>query len=266
VNQDNQHYKDRERLAVLIERHTGISRISARKFLSEYGAGQMLPCANILCKTDGQRKKLAALFEFKNLYEIIKDREKAKGYVLGGVDDSMEYFCNYFADIKDKEHVVAAYLNTQNELILTKQISSGTLNEAAFVPREIIKEALFCNADAVIVAHNHPSGSTAPSRLDIAATGFLHKGLAAAGVKLHDHIIVAGGKAESLANMGHIPRSPERQELSKAASSLAEKPGAYAKTTNPPRIKEQLMMAEKQLARESISKTAKTKNHGRGNR
>ena len=71
----NQYLDDRERLATLIEKHTGIPAAKTVGFIKEYGVEQMLPCANMLCTTDMQRKKLTAVFEFKNVYETVKQGE-----------------------------------------------------------------------------------------------------------------------------------------------------------------------------------------------
>lgn len=259
MSQNSQYSMDSERLAALVERHTDIPRGRVSEFVSEYGVEKMLPCANILCETDGQRKKLTALFEFKNLYETVRHGEANRGYRMDSVESAKDYFRNYFADVRDREHVVAAYLQSDLSVIVTKPISSGTLNQALFIPRDIIKEALFCNAHSIVVAHNHPSGSTDVSQEDINATYRLLDAAGAAGVHLVDHIIVAGDSAVSLADQGHI-----RQGISKAAAAISEKHGEYAR--KPLRIKEQLAIAEKQLAIEAAKRQPQKKSYDRGSR
>ena len=63
-------------------------------------------------------------------------------------------------------------------------------------------EALKFNAAAVILAHNHPSGSATPSESDIALTKHLHKALALIDVTLLDHIVVSQKEANSLSELG----------------------------------------------------------------
>ena len=173
----------------------------------------------------------------------------------------MDYFINYFADKKDREQIVAAYLNSQHKLISTKLISTGTLDNAAVYPREIIKEALFCNANSVIVAHNHPGGGISVSTEDRKVTDALAKALRPSGIKLLDHIIVAGDKAVSLASMGFINQQQIQSDIPIVASSH-EKTSAY----KPTRIKDQLAIAEKQLAVETEKTPKQTNNQSRDSR
>ena len=262
MNQVKQYDEDRDRLAELLEQHTKIPRQRTINFIKQYGAEQMLPCANIICSTEAQRKKLIAVFEFKNAYEKVKQGEITKGYTLDSPDAAMEYFCNYFADAKDREYFVAAYLNNKHDVISTKTISIGSINSSAVYPREILKEALFCNANGVIVSHNHPSGSLKPSSLDLDVTAELRKCFESTGVQVLDHILVAGDRAVSLDNTGHVYEKNTNMGVSKAASPVSEKNMGY----KPPRIREQLAFAEKQIAAGGINKTAEKKCHDRESR
>ncbi|PIR82991.1 hypothetical protein COU19_02915 [Candidatus Kaiserbacteria bacterium CG10_big_fil_rev_8_21_14_0_10_56_12] len=74
-----------------------------------------------------------------------------------------------------KEHFVALYLNARNELIHREEISVGTVNASLVHPREVFAPALAHNATAVIVAHNHPSGSAQPSTEDREVTSRLRE-------------------------------------------------------------------------------------------
>ena len=261
LNQYYQYSVDSERLATLIEQHTSIPKEKVCDFVGEYGVENMLPCSNILCETDVQREKLGMLFEFKNLYEIVKLGEASKEYRIDTVISAMDYFRNYFADLKDREYVVAAYLKTSLDVIVTKPISAGTLNQAMFNTREIIKEALFCNAHSVVVAHNHPSGNTDVSTEDIKATNALYSAVSAAGVTLLDHIIVAGGSAVSLAEKGYISPKHTQQGITKVATSLSERSKKYCSKAKPLSIKTQLANAKKQLDFEASTRKSQVKSH-----
>ena len=59
--------------------------------------------------------------------------------------------------------------------------------------RKIVAEALACDAQALILSHNHPGGDPQPSRADIAATQQLVRAVAALGIRIHDHVITASG-------------------------------------------------------------------------
>ena len=90
------------------------------------------------------------------------------------------------------EVFVALWLDAQNRLIAHEELFSGTLTQTSVYPREVIKKALFHNAAAVVLAHNHPSGIAEPSQADRQLTEALKQALAQVDVKLLDHFIVAG--------------------------------------------------------------------------
>ena len=95
-------------------------------------------------------------------------------------------------DIKDwdKEVFVAFYLNTKNAVISREVISIGTLNSSIIHPREIFRTAVVRNACAVVISHNHPSGSLEPSEEDKKATRKLKEAGDILGITLLDHVIV----------------------------------------------------------------------------
>lgn len=89
-----------------------------------------------------------------------------------------------------KEHFVALYLNARNELIHREDISVGTVNASIVHPRDVFAPALEHNATAVIVAHNHPSGSADPSPEDYDVTARLKDAGKLLGITLVEHIIL----------------------------------------------------------------------------
>ena len=94
---------------------------------------------------------------------------------------------------KDQEHFIAVFMNSQNQIISTEVISSGSLATAAVFPREIVKRLLALEAGSIIVGHNHPSGETTPSNSDRALTKKLQRGLEAIDVSLLDHLVIGHG-------------------------------------------------------------------------
>jgi DNA repair protein RadC len=66
----------------------------------------------------------------------------------------------------------------------------------------VVKEALSCNAAAVILCHNHPSGRADASEADIAVTQLLQASLALVDVKVIDHLIVGGCDVTSFVEEG----------------------------------------------------------------
>jgi DNA repair protein RadC len=90
----------------------------------------------------------------------------------------------------DREHFVGLYLDSSNQLICIHPVSIGTLNASVVHPREVFKLACIVSAASVIVAHNHPSGNTEPSREDISVTKQLVEAGKILDIPIHDHLIV----------------------------------------------------------------------------
>ena len=102
------------------------------------------------------------------------------------------------------EHFCVLWLDSQNRALAFERLAHGTLTQASVYPRELALSALRHNAAAVVLAHNHPSGSTAPSRADETLTLTLKNALALVDVRVLDHIIVTPGAAHSMAEKGLI--------------------------------------------------------------
>lgn len=79
----------------------------------------------------------------------------------------------------------------------------GTIQYCMVHPREIFRAAIIANASSIIVAHNHPSGATYPSKEDIEATKKLVEAGKLIGIQVLDHVIV-GNVATSLREAGYF--------------------------------------------------------------
>lgn len=94
------------------------------------------------------------------------------------------------------------FCDVMNRLIEFEQMFTGTLTQTSVYPREVVKRALQLNAAAVILTHNHPSGSLQPSRADENLTATLKAALALVDVRVLDHIVVSSCGAYSMAETG----------------------------------------------------------------
>ena len=112
-----------------------------------------------------------------------------------------EYLC---AKLAGYEHEVFAvlFLDSQHRLIEYAEMFHGTIDSASVYPREVVKEALRLNAAAVILSHNHPSGSPEPSQADKVLTQRLKEALGLVEVRILDHVIVGGMETVSFAEKG----------------------------------------------------------------
>lgn len=93
----------------------------------------------------------------------------------------------------EREVFMVLFLDNQNRLIKQEKLFFGTVNQTVVHPREIIKMALKCNAAAILVAHNHPSGSCVPSEADRYMTRRIEMACDLVDIRLVDHIIIGKG-------------------------------------------------------------------------
>lgn len=96
------------------------------------------------------------------------------------------------------------FLDSQHRLIRIEEMFRGTLTQTSVYPREVVLRALTLQASAVVLAHNHPSGSPQPSRADQTLTQTLKSALALVDVRVLDHFVVTATEAQSMAEQGLI--------------------------------------------------------------
>ena len=118
-------------------------------------------------------------------------------------ETATKLFGRFFEDL-DREKFVVACLNTKNEVNCVEIISIGSLNASIVHPREVYKTAIISNAASIIVAHNHPSGHTQPSKEDINITKRLREAGELIGIPLIDHLIIGGEKTYSFKESGEL--------------------------------------------------------------
>ena len=155
---------------------TDAKKLSAELSIPLIKAVQIVACAELgrrfFEKKGGQRPVLRTA---KDVFEYLKD--------MGSLS---------------KEHLRGLYLNTHYKLIHDEVISIGTIDASIIHPREVFRPALESSAVAMILAHNHPSGSTKPSEADIAITKQLVDAGKIMGIKLLDHVIISDEKFLSI--------------------------------------------------------------------
>lgn len=148
--------------------------------------------------------KILQLKEFYASYEVLKNAENRE-VKLNSSEASKNYFLSLLGSMKDKERFLISYLDNSFKVIETTVASEGTVNESAVYPREIVKQALFNDSVFVIMAHNHPGESCNISAHDINSTQKVVDALNPLGIKVADHIIIAGKTAVSMTESGLFP-------------------------------------------------------------
>lgn len=104
-----------------------------------------------------------------------------------------------------REHFVAVYLDGKHNPMAVHLVHVGTAGSVMANPRDIFGPAMQLSASAIIVGHNHPSGSALPSIEDKAVTERLHKVADIVGVPVLDHVIIGDGSYYSFASEQLIP-------------------------------------------------------------
>jgi DNA repair protein RadC len=97
-----------------------------------------------------------------------------------------------------EEHFVALHLNVKNQITGYHVVSHGTVSASLVHPREVFKAALLSNASCIVIAHNHPAGSTEPSSEDLVTTKQLVFAGRLIGVEILDHLIVTYRQVSSI--------------------------------------------------------------------
>jgi DNA repair protein RadC len=99
---------------------------------------------------------------------------------------------DYLQDMRNlqKEHLRGIYLNSHNRILRDEVISIGTVNSNIIHAREVFRPAIECNAAAIILAHNHPSGEALPSKEDSDVTIDLVRAGKILGITILDHVII----------------------------------------------------------------------------
>lgn len=134
---------------------------------------------------------------------ILADRMKKPGRALTCPEETRDFVTLKLAE-QEREVFACLFLDNRHRVIKYVELFYGTIDGACVYPREVVKAALKVNAAAMILCHNHPSGSTEPSQADRALTGRLKEALELVSVRVLDHIIVGGVETVSMAELGMV--------------------------------------------------------------
>jgi DNA repair protein RadC len=109
--------------------------------------------------------------------------------VLNNTQRVLEY-CHMTMAHLSVEQFRILFLDRKYNLIADDIHQSGTIDQTALYPREVLKRALEISATYLMLVHNHPSGDPSPSSADITLTQHLKTTLAPLGIRILDHFII----------------------------------------------------------------------------
>jgi DNA repair protein RadC len=201
-----QHLSEAELLGILLGK--GTRRKTAidlgRELLDRHGSLLKLfsrsPSELMQIKGIGSAKAavLAAAFE---LVRRVQSRKEGAPAAFRRSSDVAAHYIPLLRDLR-KEVFRVVLLNRANRFLREVCVSEGTLDASIVHPRDVFREALLEPAAGVILVHNHPSGNPNPSEEDLRITKQLADAGRLLGIKVYDHIIVAGSEYRSLADEG----------------------------------------------------------------
>ncbi len=149
---------------------------------------------------DAKRAQLSAVLELarRALAQQLGER------TVFDAPQAVKHYLQLHLAPRPHEVFAALFLDAQHRLIALEELFRGTLSHTSVYPREVVLRALHHHAAAVVLAHNHPSGTVEPSAADRALTRTLQAALALVDVRVLDHVIVAPGITCSMAERGLV--------------------------------------------------------------
>jgi len=149
--------------------------------------------------------KIAQIKAAIELGRRMLSEEKALEGSIKKSSDVANFLMPLMRDLK-KERFMLLLLDRRNAISDMVDIDYGTVDRANPYIRDILQNAIKHNAPSIIVAHNHPSGSTTPSKDDKAFTKSLMMATKATGISFFDHIIIGDNRYFSFTDEGLIEK------------------------------------------------------------
>jgi DNA repair protein RadC len=176
----------------------------AKNLLQQFGSysGVITADAKDLKKIDGVGDVAVVALKTVRDAAIRLSQDEIIGQPVLSSWQAMLDYCRVAMGHEKKEQFRIFFLNRRNLLIADEVQQIGTVDHTPVYPREVIRRALELGATAIIMAHNHPSGDTSPSKGDIAVTKEVQEAGIKLGITLHDHVIVSRNGTSSFKTMG----------------------------------------------------------------
>jgi len=176
----------------------------AHRILKEYGERTIMEETDALRLSEVLDLPLAKACQLIASFEIGRrfyENRAGKPVVVRTARQAYEHVKS-MADLQ-KEQMRALYLNSRYRVVREEIVSVGSMTANIVHPREVFQPAIEYGAVAVIVAHNHPSGSLEPTEADLQVTSQLIRGGALLGIELLDHLIITQDTYVSVMGESH---------------------------------------------------------------
>lgn len=177
----------------LLERHHSLGAL-----FHAYGSGLFEP-GHVPCKLQEHLTQLA------HAYMHSLCAEAFNGVTLQSMTAVMRYLQRDMAFL-DREFFRVFFLDSANRMLADRVMWVGTVDSVQVHPREVVREVLRTSATSIIIAHNHPVGTSQPSAADISVTSKMVRACAAFDVAVQDHLIIARAGVFSMRVGGILDR------------------------------------------------------------
>lgn len=138
---------------------------------------------------------------YRTYVKLVRERSGSEApYRVRGPGDIHRAFASLSEC--DRERFYSVHLDAQHHVCGLEMVTQGTLDASLITPREVYKAAILSNAGAIILVHNHPSGSPDPSREDRSITEKLVDSGDVLGIPVVDHIIIGDQSYFSFSEAG----------------------------------------------------------------
>lgn len=164
--------------------------------------------------------------------DLLTGKLRKPGAIINHFTAAKHYLRLQLAE-SDREIFSVLFLDNRHCVIAFEKMFYGTFDGASVHPREVARRALYHNAAAVILAHNHPSGDPTPSDADIYLTHRISDALDLIDVRTLDHIVVGREECSAFSERGLMdPKKLVALELpAKESENSAEIVAMAAKIT-----------------------------------
>ena len=138
--------------------------------------------------------------------KLVHDSPSGYGGMIKEPKDVLEIMSR---ELSEYDREVFAVINLKNNgqvisVLNISLVSQGTLTASLVHPREVFKSAILSNANAIVLAHNHPSSDcSSPSKEDMEVTDRLVSAGRLLGIDVLDHVIIGGETGEIYSMMEH---------------------------------------------------------------
>jgi DNA repair protein RadC len=181
------------------------ARRMAEMLLTRFGSvpAVLFADAELLTKAGASDPARSELALARTLQEDIA-RARIRDRPLITAWSDLVAYCRIMMGESRVERFRVLFLDRRNALIADEEFAQGSIDHVAVYPRRVLSRALELDAAALILAHNHPSGDTAPSQEDAAITGRIQSAARLFDITVHDHIIISHASEFSFRSAGLI--------------------------------------------------------------